>query len=926
MPFATLRRTVSRHPLPIVVAWGVLALVVGLAAPDLTKLAAEGQANLLPKNAESAAAAQILRTAWPDQAYESLAVAALTRPDGLNAADHAFAETLARRFARPDHPDNVLRVLGPHSPPEIAERLVSEDKTTQLVLVELQRSFVSPATKLTVEWLERQAGDEARPAGLELVWTGDGVFGRDYMADVKRSLDRAAIATVFLLMGVLLVVYRSALLAMVPLLTIGVSLVIARGVLAWLSPSLDRVGLDLSPLVELFLVVILFGCGTDFCLFLSWRFGEHWDPADPGGAMSLTLRRAIGALLTSAGTVVVGLSMMGLMQFKLFASTGPCVALGLILTVAAALTLTPALLVLLAKHHPSSFKGLTRPSSGFWDVVGHKILARPILTWALGLLLMVPAAALGSRTTFIQDVFAELPQSRSSVKGMGLIAKKFGPGMVGPLTVVLRADRADLRDSQGLALIDEISRYLSHQRSLKEVRSATQPLGSTEPLDRARLASRLGEVNAGFGKMADGADQLRQGLTDGAAKLSAARLLEELTGISVTGGKPTPKPAPAPAPAADAPPPKPKGDPLSSGLKQVYGGLFGTGRSAPPPAATATQPATPSRGDPRDTMLKELQRAAEGAGEIADGARRAHHEVSSILADPVGRRALDRLLITPDTVRENPALLKSFAAYISPDGRLAQIDLVPTGRVFSPAALDQVETLRHRLRDYVGEMGPPQVHAILTGPNAESADIRDLTRRDQIKTWILVPLAVFLVLVLALRDVVACLNLVGTMVLTYLFALGVTHLVFVTLLGNEGLDWKVPYFLFVMLVAIGVDYNVFLMARLQEESKALGLRAGITRGVAQTGGLISSAAAITVCSFSSLLFSPLVSLRQLGFALVVGITIDAVLVRPVLVPCGQWLLHRPKERNQPKPPATPNATPPPTTILPPSPLASSLAN
>ena len=104
-----------------------------------------------------------------------------------------------------------------------------------------------------------------------------------------------------------------------------------------------------------------------------------------------------------------------------------------------------------------------------------------------------------------------------------------------------------------------------------------------------------------------------------------------------------------------------------------------------------------------------------------------------------------------------------------------------------------------------------------------------------------------------------------------------------------------PYFLFVLLVAVGVDYNVFLMARLQEESKALGLRAGITRAVAQTGGLISSAAAITACSFASFLFSPLGSLRQLGFALVVGITVDAVLVRPVLVPCGQWLLKRRRE-------------------------------
>ena len=174
------------------------------------------------------------------------------------------------------------------------------------------------------------------------------------MRDVQKSLDRAAMATVFLLLGVLLAVYRSAWLAAVPLATIGISLVISRGILAWLARS----GLwEISPLVELFLVVILFGSGTDFCLFLSWRFGEHWDGADPAGAMRTTMKRAVGTLGTSAGTVIAGLLLMGFTRFKLFSSTGPSVALGLALSLGATLSLTPALLVLLAKHRPQVVHG-----------------------------------------------------------------------------------------------------------------------------------------------------------------------------------------------------------------------------------------------------------------------------------------------------------------------------------------------------------------------------------------------------------------------------------------------------------------------------------------------------------------------------------------------------------------------------------------
>jgi RND superfamily putative drug exporter len=203
--------------------------------------------------------------------------------------------------------------------------------------------------------------------------------------------------------------------------------------------------------------------------------------------------------------------------------------------------------------------------------------------------------------------------------------------------------------------------------------------------------------------------------------------------------------------------------------------------------------------------------------------------------------------------------------------------------------------LRRRLNDYLGEYQGLHVTAKVAGTNAESADIRALTESDQVQSWFVVPIGVFLVLIVALRDPLACVNLVATMIVTYAFALGATHLLFVTILGGEGLDWKVPYFLFVLLIAVGVDYNVFLMTRLNEESQKRGLREGIIQAISHTGGLITSAAVITASSFASFLFSPLSSLRQLGFALVVGILIDAILVRPLLVPCGHWLLHRTRE-------------------------------
>ena len=121
---------------------------------------------MLGRDAESLDAGEALRRAWPDQAYESLVVAALYRSGGLTAADLGYAARLAERIGGEDRPKAVLRVLGPGSPPEVAGRLRSRDGTVALVAVPLSTSFVAPATHEAVAWLQSQArAARARPSG-----------------------------------------------------------------------------------------------------------------------------------------------------------------------------------------------------------------------------------------------------------------------------------------------------------------------------------------------------------------------------------------------------------------------------------------------------------------------------------------------------------------------------------------------------------------------------------------------------------------------------------------------------------------------------------------------------------------------------------------------------------------------------------------
>src|ERR1700691_5368748 len=125
MPRGSLRSMVTGQPGWGVVFWVALACVMGLLAPNMTRLAAESQASILGGDAESLGAAEVLRSAWPDQAYESLVVAALHRSSGLTAVDLSYATRLAERILAKDRPKAVIRVLEPGSPAPVAARLRS---------------------------------------------------------------------------------------------------------------------------------------------------------------------------------------------------------------------------------------------------------------------------------------------------------------------------------------------------------------------------------------------------------------------------------------------------------------------------------------------------------------------------------------------------------------------------------------------------------------------------------------------------------------------------------------------------------------------------------------------------------------------------------------------------------------------------------
>jgi RND superfamily putative drug exporter len=174
--------------------------------------------------------------------------------------------------------------------------------------------------------------------------------------------------------------------------------------------------------------------------------------------------------------------------------------------------------------------------------------------------------------------------------------------------------------------------------------------------------------------------------------------------------------------------------------------------------------------------------------------------------------------------------------------------------------------------------------ALVGGTSAVSYDIRTANDRDNKTIIPIILIVITIILGLLLRSILSAALLLGTVVLSYFATLGVCALVFNHVFGFEGGDTSFPLFAFIFLVALGIDYNIFLMTRVREESIKLGTRQGVIKGLTVTGAVITSAGIVLAATFAVLGLIPLVPLAQLGFAVAFGVLLDTIIVRSILVP------------------------------------------
>ncbi|UOY92561.1 MMPL family transporter [Ectobacillus sp. JY-23] len=501
--------------------WAVLLTVLLMFAPNMEQLVREKGNITIPDEYSSMVAHDILERHNKDDGNTLSAVLVFHDKDGITGNKQEEINSILDKLKEKEEALGLAALTTYRDGEELREQLVSKDNQTILTLLEVERQNREVADIRAA--LEKVVGTPK----VEHYFTGESFIGEDVVISSQNGLHKTEIITVVFILFVLILVFRSVVAPLIPLLTVGISYVASAAVVAYL---VDWFSFPLSNFTQIFMVAILFGIGTDYCILLLSRFKEelpkHESVAD---AIIKTYQTAGRTVFFSALAVLIGFSAIGLSKFSLYQSaTG--VAVGILVLLIAFVTLVPLAMYALGPRLFWPAKSIAgHGDSKLWSAFGTFSLQKPLRALLLVAIIVVPLiSSYDGKLSF--NSLNEIGEDYGSVKGFNTIADSFGPGEVMPVQVVIEG-KEKLDSEEALAIIEKVSREVAKLSSVEKVRSATRPLG--EPVEDFYVADQADSLQDGLGQGNDGLSQIKDGLTEAKDSLavSGPKLSEAVNGF-----------------------------------------------------------------------------------------------------------------------------------------------------------------------------------------------------------------------------------------------------------------------------------------------------------------------------------------------------------------------------------------------------------
>ncbi|PEV31615.1 hypothetical protein COK50_12635 [Bacillus thuringiensis] len=491
--------------------WIVITITMIVTMPNMDKLVKEKGHITIPNTEQSSIADKMIREMDKDgtEKYDVIAVFNSGSKAALTTEQKDEIIKTINALQNEKEQLGIKEVVSHLDNKDLEKQLISKDNTTILTQISVDKKHGE------ISKIANGLHNKIKPKGVKTYLTGSDLIAGDFLTSSQEGVKKTEVISIIFILVVLIIVFRSPIVPIVSLLTVGVSYLVSMGIIAHL---VDQFNFPFSNFTQVFVVVVLFGVGTDYNILLYTRFKEELSKQENAFlATKETFKSAGKTVLYSGIAVLIGFASLALASFKLYQSTS-AVAIGVAVLLLVLTTLNPFFMVLLGKgmfYPVKTFKG--HGDSRLWGFLAKNSVVRPFAALIIVFVISIPFLMKYSNTLNYNDLF-EVDNKYESKKGINVIEEHFPPGFSSPSTLVIQSDNK-LDEASSLQTLDELTDKILKVKGVSEVYSPTRPTG--ERIKELYINKQAGELNTGLGDANGGIKDINDGLTAAKDKMGS---------------------------------------------------------------------------------------------------------------------------------------------------------------------------------------------------------------------------------------------------------------------------------------------------------------------------------------------------------------------------------------------------------------------
>jgi RND superfamily putative drug exporter len=909
-------RTIRRFSVLIILAWLAITVIVSVAVPSLEQVEKERSIALTPTDAPSVQAMKRMGEVFKETDSDSVAMIVLEGDQPLGDDAHKYYDRLLEQMK--DDPEHVQNIQNFWSDPLTAAAAQSADGKAVTLQLNLAGNLGESLSNESVEAVQHIVDRTPAPSGVKAYVTGPAALSADMRHSGDRTILKVTAITLAVICALLLFFYRSVITVILLLLMVGIELMAARGIVAFLGYH-GLVGL--TTYVVTLLVSLAIAAGTDYGIFFIGRYQEARQAGEDRETAYYTTYRGVAHVVLASGLTIAGaVFCLSFARLPFFKPLGVPCAVGMLVAVAVALTLVPAVIAAGSRFGLFDPKRMIRVRG--WRRVGTAIVRwpAPILVAACALTLIGLLTLPGYKINFNDREY--IPQDIPANLGYAAAERHFPQSRMTPEILLVEADH-DLRNPADFLVLNKLAKGVFAVPGISRVQSITRPEGT--PIEHTSIPFLLSMQNAAqqqsfqlqkdrINDVLKQADELQTTINTMQRMYGLMQQLVNTThsmvGQTHDMEEMTKELRDHLADFDDFWRPirnyfywEPHcfDIPICWSFRSLFDAMDAVDQindkfrdlvknldqiDALLPQMLAQFPPMIQTMAGMRTMMLSMHSTMSGIFSQMD----AMGSNTTAMGKAFDASKNDDSFYLPPEVFQNKDFKRAMNLFLSPDGKAVRMIITHRGDPASPEGILSIGAIRTAAEEALKGTPLEDAKIYLTGNAAIAKDLVEGMKYDMLIAGVAALCLVFIIMLIITRSFVAALVIVSTVALSLGASFGLSVLIWQYILGIE-LHWVVLPISVIILLAVGSDYNLLLVSRFKQEIAA-GINTGIIRAMGGTGKVVTTAGLVFAFTMASMVFSDLRIIGQVGTTIGLGLMFDTLIVRAFMTPSIAALLGR----------------------------------